>query len=381
MFVKLIRKIKVYAPENIGEMDILIAGGKIADVYRYLSQWKAIEGVEVIDGRGFIALPGLIDGHVHVLGGGGEGGFSTKTRELEAWDIVSSGVTTLVGCLGTDSAGRSMENLIAKVKELKEFGLNAYAYSGSYHVPVKTLTGSIERDIVFIEEVIGAGEIAIADHRSSQPTMQELARIAAEAHVAGMLSGKAGIVNFHVGDGKRGLGLLREMLDSTDLPKCQLYPTHTNRNEKVFMEAIEYALRGGIVDMTTSTNEHFIKKGEVPCAKGLSRMLDAGVPIENITFTSDGGGSLPAFDENGDYEGMSPAKVSSLLEAVAKSVREENVPLDQAIRVATSNPARILKLIGKGQIKKGFDADILLLNEKDLSLEMAISNGMILFKK
>ncbi len=381
MFVKLIRKIKVYAPENIGEMDILIAGDKIADVYRDLSPWKAVEGVEVIDGRGFIALPGFIDGHVHVLGGGGEGGFSTRTRELEAWDIVSSGVTTLVGCLGTDSAGRSMENLIAKVKELKEFGLNAYAYSGSYHVPVKTLTGSIERDIVFIEEVIGAGEIAIADHRSSQPTMQELARIAAEAHVAGMLSGKAGIVNFHVGDGKRGLGLLREMLDSTDLPKCQLYPTHTNRNEKVFMEAIEYALRGGIVDMTTSTNEHFIKKGEVPCAKGLSRMLDAGVPIENITFTSDGGGSLPAFDENGDYEGMSPAKVSSLLEAVAKSVREENVPLDQAIRVATTNPARILKLLGKGQIKKGFDADILILDQKDFLVEMAISNGMILFKK
>jgi len=375
MFVKLIRKIKVYAPENIGEMDILIAGDKIADVYRDLSPWKAVEGVEVIDGRGFIALPGFIDGHVHVLGGGGEGGFSTRTRELEAWDIVSSGVTTLVGCLGTDSAGRSMENLIAKVKELKEFGLNAYAYSGSYHVPVKTLTGSIERDIVFIEEVIGAGEIAIADHRSSQPTMQELARI------AGMLSGKAGIVNFHVGDGKRGLGLLREMLDSTDLPKCQLYPTHTNRNEKVFMEAIEYALRGGIVDMTTSTNEHFIKKGEVPCAKGLSRMLDAGVPIENITFTSDGGGSLPAFDENGDYEGMSPAKVSSLLEAVAKSVREENVPLDQAIRVATTNPARILKLLGKGQIKKGFDADILILDQKDFLVEMAISNGMILFKK
>ncbi|HKL10743.1 MAG TPA: beta-aspartyl-peptidase [Clostridia bacterium] len=381
MLIKLITKVKVYAPENIGEMDILIAGGKIAEIEKDLSRWKEIEGVEVLDGTGLIAIPGLIDGHVHVLGGGGEGGFTTRTRELEASDIVSSGVTTVVGCLGTDSASRSMENLMAKIKELKESGLNAYAYTGSYRVPVKTLSGSIERDIVFIEEVIGVGEVAVSDHRSSQPTAHELARIVSEAHVAGMLSGKAGIVNLHIGDGKKGLSLLSEILDETDLPKGQLYPTHTNRSERVFMEAVEYALKGGTVDMTASTTEHFIKEGEVPCAKGLARMLDAGVPIQNITFTSDGGGSLPIFDENGEYVGMSSANVSSLLEAVFKAVNEENVPLEQAIRAATSNPAGILKLKRKGEIKEGWDADIIILDEKDFSIKTVISNGKILLQK
>jgi len=381
MLIKLITKAKVYAPKNIGEMDILIAGGKIAEVEKDLSTWKAVEGVEVLDGTACIAIPGLIDGHVHVLGGGGEGGFTSRTRELEASDIVSSGVTTLVGCLGTDSIGRSMENLIAKIKELKEAGLSAYAYTGSYRVPVKTLTGSIERDIAFIEEIIGVGEVAVSDHRSSQPTMRELAKIAAEAHVAGMLSGKAGIVNFHIGDGKNGMGILSQILNETDLPIGQMYPTHTNRSEKVFMQAVEYALKGGTVDMTASTTEHFIRKGEVPCAKGLARMLDAGVPVENITFTSDGGGSLPMFDENGEYEGMSSAKVSSLLEAVLTAAREEGVPFEQAVRVATSNPARILKLKGKGEINKGFDADMLLLDQKAFLVERVISNGKILFKR
>ncbi|SRR6056297_244835 len=381
MLIKLITKAKVYAPENMGEMDILIAGGKIAEVERDLSPWKAIEGVEVLDGSGCIAIPGLIDGHVHVLGGGGEGGFTSRTRELEASDIVSSGVTTLVGCLGTDSTGRSMENLIAKIKELKESGLSAYAYTGSYRVPVKTLSGSIERDLVFIEEIIGVGEVAVSDHRSSQPTMRELARIAADAHVAGMLSGKAGIVNLHIGDGKNGLGILSEILNETDLPIGQLYPTHTNRSEKVFMQAVEYALKGGRVDMTASTTEHFIRGGEVPCAKALARMLDAGVPIENITFTSDGGGSLPMFDEKGAYEGMSSAKVSSLIEAVLTATGEEGVPFEQAVRVATSNPARILKLKGKGEIKKGFDADLLILDKKDFSVKTVISNGDVLLKK
>jgi len=335
----------------------------------------------VLDGSGCIAIPGLIDGHVHVLGGGGEGGFTSRTRELEASDIVSSGVTTLVGCLGTDSTGRSMENLIAKIKELKESGLSAYAYTGSYRVPVKTLSGSIERDLVFIEEIIGVGEVAVSDHRSSQPTMRELARIAADAHVAGMLSGKAGIVNLHIGDGKNGLGILSEILNETDLPIGQLYPTHTNRSEKVFMQAVEYALKGGRVDMTASTTEHFIRGGEVPCAKALARMLDAGVPIENITFTSDGGGSLPMFDEKGAYEGMSSAKVSSLIEAVLTATGEEGVPFEQAVRVATSNPARILKLKGKGEIKKGFDADLLILDKKDFSVKTVISNGDVLLKK
>ena len=52
--------------------------------------------------------------------------------------------------------------------------------------------------------MIGIGELALSDHRSSQPTRDELLRIASDAHVAGMISGKAGIVHLHLGDGERG---------------------------------------------------------------------------------------------------------------------------------------------------------------------------------
>jgi len=381
MLVKLIRKATVYAPESLGKMDMLIAGGKIVAINKDLSDFESNGYIEKIDASGMIAIPGIIDGHVHILGGGGEGGFSSRTPEITPDDLLVGGVTTVVGCLGTDGISRTMENLIAKTKELKESGFNAYAYTGSYQVPVKTLTGRVEKDILFIDEIIGVGEIAISDHRSSQPTIQELARIASEAHVAGMISGKAGLVNLHIGDGKTGLKLIKDVLESTDLPKSQFYPTHSNRSESVFKEAIAYALDGGLVDMTTSTSRHLIEMGEVPCAEGLARMLDAGVPIENITFTSDGGGSLPLFDENGEFKSMSVGKSASLLEAVVKAVKEENIPLEKAIRVVTSNPASTLKLKGKGELKEGWDADIVILDQKDFSVIMVISNGKILFAK
>ena len=381
MLIKLIKKSKVYCPEYMGEMDILIAGGKIVAMGKDLSFWQAKDEVELIDAVGTFAIPGLIDGHVHILGGGGEGGFSTRTREICIEDLLEGGVTTVVGCIGTDGIGRTMENLISKTKELKEAGISAYAYTGSYQVPVKTLTGKIEKDIAFVDEIIGVGEIAISDHRSSQPTAEELTRIVSEAYVAGMISGKAGVVNLHIGDGKRGLGLIEEIIESSDLPKGQFYPTHTNRSEKVFEEALAYALEGGLVDMTTSTSKDLLEAGELSCSKGLVRMIKAGVAIDNITFTSDGGGSLPSFYENGGLERMSVGKSSSLLEAVIKAIKEENVPIEQAIKVATSNPARILKLKGKGRIREGWDADIVILDEKTFSIKFVIAKGELVWGK
>ena len=86
---------------------------------------------------------------------------------------------------------------------LREEGLSAWCYTGGYHVPATTLTGSVRSDIVNLEPVIGVGEVAISDHRSSQPSVEEILRLASEAHVAGLMTGKAGIVHFHLGDGRR----------------------------------------------------------------------------------------------------------------------------------------------------------------------------------
>ena len=374
----LIKNADVYAPAGMGRADILAAGGRILRIEPGITLPSAY--AEEVDASGLIAVPGFIDGHVHMMGGGGEGGYATRTPELMLSDAIRGGVTTVVGCLGTDGVTRTPAGLLAKAKSLDEEGISTFIYTGHYAVPVQTLTGSIERDLLLIDKVIGVGEIALSDHRSNQPTFDEFARLASEARRGGILSGKAGVVNVHMGDGRRGLALLRRIIEETEIPAAQFLPTHIGRNPSLFEEGIAYAKAGGLVDFTTSTVPAFLEEGEVKCSVGLRRMLDAGVDAANITFTSDGQGSLPDFDESGRLRRLEIGRVTSLFAEVRGAVRGEGVPLATALQVITSNPARILKLRGKGALEAGADADIVLLDPASLEIDGVIAKGRWLMK-
>jgi len=374
----LIKNAEVYAPAPGGTCDLLIGGGKILRMEPDIRIPRKY--CEVIDGRNHKAVPGFIDGHVHIMGGGGEGGFATRTPGLPLTDAILGGVTTVVGCLGTDGYTRNMTGLLAKAKGLEEEGLSTFVYSGSYGLPLRTLMPSLEEDLLFIDKVIGAGEVALSDHRSSQPSFEAFTQLVAMARRGGMLSGKAGIVNVHLGDGARGLDFLRRIAAETELPLTQMWPTHINRNPHLFEEGIAHAKAGGFVDFTTSTLPSYLEDGEIPCAKALRRMLEAGVDPGQITFTSDGQGSLPDWDRNGRLQDISVGRVTSLFPAVREAVQDEGLPLETALRVITANPARILKLRSKGQLAPGMDADIVLLSAKDLEVRSVVAKGRLLMK-
>jgi beta-aspartyl-dipeptidase (metallo-type) len=374
----LIRGADIYAPEPLGKKDVLITGDKIGIIQEHIGIGKHID-IKLIDAKGKLLVPGFIDSHVHIIGGGGEGGFKTRTPEIMLSDITKAGVTTVVGCLGTDETTRTLGNLIAKANSLEEEGISCYLYTGSYHIPVKTLTGSIQDDIVLIDKVIGVGEIAISDHRSSQPTIEELTKIAAAARVGGMLSGKAGIVNVHVGDGPRKLSILEQIADTTEIPIAQFIPTHLGRNPDLLASAIRYAKKGGLIDLTTSAPEWSFKKGNIKCSKALKQIIEHDVSVNSVSFSSDGQGSLPLFDEKGAFKGLEVGKVSTLFKEVRDAVREEKIPLEIALNVITSNPARNLRLTNKGSIQVGKDADLVLLDE-NLEIDTVISRGRIMIK-
>lgn len=372
----LLKRVTVYAPEKLGVRDVLVGGEEILAISESPMDVGTLP-VDVIDGENRILVPGFIDGHVHICGGGGEGGFKTRTPELRMTEMIEAGVTTVVGCLGTDGITRNMENLVAKVYGLREEGVSAYCYTGSYQVPVRTLTGDIMKDLMMVDPIIGVGEIALNDHRSSAPTVDELARLAASARVGGILSGKAGVVNCHLGDGPQDLELIDRVLEEQVLPVTQFYPTHINRNPRLFEKGIEHAKNGGYVDMTTSTTPQFIEEGEVPASLGLKRMLDAGVPIDQITFTSDGHGSLPMFNEAGEFSGLGIGRLSTLIESFREAVQVHGLPVEVALRPITSNPARILKLKRKGHIATGMDADMVLLDGETLEITEVIVRGRL----
>ncbi|ARI78391.1 beta-aspartyl-peptidase [Halobacillus mangrovi] len=376
--ITLIKNATVYNPHPLGKKDVLIADRRIARIDDCIE--LSNDFIDVIEADGKILAPGFIDGHVHITGGGGEGSFRSRTPELKLADATTSGVTTVVGVIGTDGTTRTMTNLIAKAKALQEEGISCYAHTGSYQVPVRTLTGKIEDDILLIDLIIGAGEIAIADHRSSQPTVEELSKIASQARIGGMLSGKKGVVNVHVGDSEDRLSIIEKVIATTDIPITQFYPTHINRNPSLFKAGIDYAKRGGNVDFTTSTIPKFIEDGEVKSSEALKRMLEAGVPIERMTFTSDAQGSLPDFDAGGNLIGMKVGKIHSMYEAFVEAVKEFNIPLENALQVVTSNPAHILGLKTKGAVKEGMDADLVLLDKETLSIKTVIALGRKMVK-
>lgn len=374
----LIRNVQLYTPQPAGRMDLLAGGGRILRMEAGLDIPERY--AEVVDGEGLLAVPGFIDGHVHILGGGGEGGFATRTPELPLSDAIRGGITTVVGCLGTDGITRSLPGLLAKAKALEAEGLSTFLYSGSYGVPVRTFTGSIEEDLILIDKVLGLGEVAISDHRSSQPAFQDLARLAGETRRGGILSGKAGLVNLHLGDGPGGLEPLRRLLAETELPPTQFLPTHINRNPRLFEEGLAYAKAGGFVDFTTSTLPHFLDEGEVKCSRGLRLLLEAGVDPSHVTFTSDGQGSLPDFGPDGRLKGISIGRVTSLFAEVRDAVLQEGLPLETALRVVTCNPARLLKLGAKGHLAPGADADVVLLRPDTLAVDTVVARGRVMMR-
>lgn len=374
--ITLIKNASVFAPQNLGKKHVLIANNKIAGIYDSLPE--SIEYTQEIDAEGKLLTPGFVDGLVHYCGGGGEGGFGNRTPELDAAEAARAGVTTLVGALGTDSITRTVSNLLGKCRELQAKGLSAYFYSGSYHIPLQTLTQSLETDLIYIPEIIGVGEVALSDHRGSVVTFNDLLSIVRTTKTSASLAGKKGVVFLHLGDSPEQLSLLRDVVNNTDVSIKSFIPTHMNRNPHLFEDAIQYGLEGGYIDFTTSTNEGLLADGEVPCAKALKVAIDAGVDSSLISFSSDANASLPLFDKDGNFIEVDTGRISSLFDSVKEAVRDFDVPFDTALSCITQNPADALGLPTKGRIALGADADLLLISPHDYAIEQTWAMGKVI---
>ncbi len=351
---------EVYSPDHLGPMDVLVAGTQVVAVAKKITPPEGLD-VEVIDGKGLHLLPGLIDSHVHIAGAGGEGGPASRTPEMPLSRMLEAGVTTVVGCLGTDGLTRDLRSVLMKAKGLRAEGVSAYMYTGAYQVPTPTILGDVGKDISMIEEVIGTGEIALSDHRSSTPTVSELIRLAAHSRVGAMLGGKSGIVNIHMGDAGNPFQPLYDAVNLSELKLTQFLPTHCNRNEYIFEDAKEYG-KHGYVDFTTSSYPIFPDE-EIKPSKGIMELLNAGVPLDHITMSSDGAGSLPQFDEKGELVKLESGGLKSMMDELRDCVLEERLPLEKALQPVTANVADILKLRGKGRVAPGKDADLVLVDK------------------
>ncbi|MDO5725214.1 MAG: beta-aspartyl-peptidase [Tissierellia bacterium] len=359
--MKLIKNANIFGETKA---DILIGYDRIVYIGEIAENF--LPDVEIIDAKNKIVIPSYIDQHVHVTGGGGEGSFKTRCPELFISDIVKSGVSTIVGVLGTDGYTRSVENLVAKTKALKEEGFHAYCLTGSYSYPSITITGSVEHDIIFIDEVIGV-KIAVEDHRSSHIGYDELKRLAAQARLAGLVGGKVGEVHVHMGAGKHGLDILFELVEKENIPITVFRPTHLgNRMD----EAIKFANLGGFIDFTTGTN---VKE----TAKQIITAME-NAPLEKITISSDSNGSMPIWNDKKEMIGIGIGRMTTIHDTIKELIKNHGLTIREAIRFVTENVSKALNFYpAVGVLQKNSYADLLIL-DKDLNIEKFICKGKVM---
>lgn len=337
--------------------DILVGGGKILKTGK-ISESSLLHThleIEIVDCKDKYITPGFIDSQAHMAGGSGEMGFLSQPPRVVIEECIRGGITSIVGCIGVDTHTRTMSNLFASVRAFREAGVSAYAYSGGYEIPPKTLTQNLSTDILYVEEIIGAGEVAIADHRAPEPTPDQLARVVVDAYVAGTLTKKAGVTRIHVGPAERKLQTAREMIERHSINLDSLYFTHMDRSRALVIEGIELAKKGCFLDFDIHENDlqtwykFYLEEGGLP---------------EQMSFSTDAGVATP----------------TELWEEIRKCSQEKECTLEQLIPAVTTVPAKALKLNTKGVLLAGCDADLVTFDRKDLIIRDVMAQGVFFLK-
>lgn len=366
----LIKNARVFAPADLGQVDVLMVAEQVVAIGHDLPE--SLPDTEVIDAKGQIMTPGFFDQHIHVTGGGGEGGPVTRTPELMLSELVACGTTSVVGVSGTDYTTRSIPNLLAKVRALKSEGISAWMYTSNYHYPCTTMSNSVPDDLFLVPEVLGV-KIALGDHRSSFPTTQEVLHLLTDIRVGAMIAGKIGFMHVHTGNIPGAFEMYKEIV-AKGFPIRHIRPTHCGRIKHVFDSAVEFAKAGGWIDITTGASCAFDNP-----AIAVMTALDAGVDPTKITLSTDGHGSVPRFNEKGEMIGLGVGGVAGNLTEVKRLISEYKMPIGQAVSFISSNVGAALGLPGQGVIEVGGCANACLFNDA-MELTTVISRNRVMMR-
>ena len=365
--LRLLRGADVYAPEHVGRRDILVGGGRILQMGASLAEF-AHAGIEVGDVGGLRLVPGFVDQHIHLLGGGDAAGPLGRVAELTPEDLALAGITTAVGVVGVEMEARGLLLLLRKVHELTRAGLTALMYTGSFRLPAPCMLTSVRADVAFIDQVMGV-KTAVSERFYPNQDAAALMQLAGEMLQARAMTGKAAVLHCHMGGMAEGMAPLFELVERLGMPPSQIVPTHVNRTaafSPVFDHAMRFARLGGTIDFSCCVSHRDGNPTGVDVHDAVRQSLDAGVPLERLSFSSDSNVPAAVRGAAGELLGMRVVPPTVLHRDLMRIVHEAGVPLAQALTLITTNVARGLGLQQrKGALRPGMDADLVALDAQD----------------
>lgn len=364
----LIKDAHVYAPEDLGICDVLCSGRQILDVGTDL--WP-VGDPTVVQATERPLIPGLVDNHIHVMGASGGDGPTHRSPEMPLSWMTLAGITTIVSPLGTDSLSRTLPALLSRAAALTADGISAYAYTGGWRNPVPTLTGDLQTDLAYIDQFLGV-KVALSEPSAPPLSHEQLCELAHATLVGGGIGGKRSVLHAHIGDSDTGLTPLLKAAEATGLPIDRFVATHVNRNPGLWEQAFSFAREGGSIDLTSQIQKDRGYANAIEPERALLELLDADLPHERISLSSDSGGAYPR--PGGARRGRyAMAEPMTLIDSVRAVIRQ-GVDWQTILPLVTRNPAERLGLSTKGRIEPGGDADLVLLTG-DNEIDQVWSRG------
>jgi len=168
------------------------------------------------------------------------------------------------------------------------------------------------------------------------------------------------VIHFHLGDGERKVELIQRALKETEIPARTFHATHVNRNIPLFEDCCGLLEKGCYIDITA------FPKGTadpgVEADQAVIEIIQKKLPLSQVTISSDGGGCLPCFNQQGEITHMDTGSAETLIQTL-QSLLAAQQDLATVLPLFTENVAQLLRFKTKGRIATGYDADLIILNQ------------------
>ncbi|MDX9808909.1 MAG: N-acetylglucosamine-6-phosphate deacetylase [Sphaerochaetaceae bacterium] len=361
--------------------------GKISDIFnmRRFSQKSFPKGTKIIDVNEAFIVPGFLDTHIHGIGGYGTDDAKPESILEMSKHLADYGVSGFLPTIYTDTIDHMLQAIDAVVSAIgHEAGasilgihvegpfisserLGAQNSEGVHPVDIDVFNKIIERgkghivSMTVAPELKGMRELALTAIKAGIVLLAGHTNATYENIIEGMQAGILHSTHFFNAMSRlhhRNPGTVGAIMIQQDM-QCEIIADGVHVHPELIKLLIREKPTSNIVLVTDSLKPTMQKEGTF------------WVHGEEAVRMQDG-----AFHRKNDPDTLLGSSLT-MLQGI-KNLVDWEVPIETAIQMATSNPARIYNFGFIGRLAPGYFADIAVLDNSDLSLKGMFLHGNLL---